>query len=208
MTPIYLARHGETEWSRDHRHTGRTDIPLTVVGEEQARRLGARLRTFPFAHVLVSPLRRALATCELAGFGGDARVDDDLREWDCGDYEGLTLEEIHASRPGWQLFRDGCPGGESPEQMTARAAAIISRLRTLDGAVLLFSHAHFLCALASCWIGLNAREGARLRPDTGAYGILDVEHENPGEPSLAGWNISVQAADGSSVQLAERLRHP
>ena len=197
MTPIYLARHGETEWSRDHRHTGRTDIPLTAVGEAQARRLGTRLRTFPFAHVLSSPQRRALVTCELAGFGGVARVDEDLREWDCGEYEGLTLEEIHASRPGWQLFRDGCPGGESPEQMTARTASIVSRLRTLDGAVLLFSHAHLLCALASYWIGLTAREGARLRLDTGAFGILDVEHGNPGEPSLASWNIS------ASVHLQE-----
>ena len=140
--------------------------------------------------MLVSPRRRARDTCELAGFGGVGRVDDDLREWDCGDYEGLTLPEIHASRPGWQLFRDGCPGGESPEQMTARARLVIARMRRLEGSVLLFSHAHFLCSLASCWIGLTASDGARLRLDTASFGILDVEHDNADEPSISAWNIS------------------
>lgn len=140
--------------------------------------------------MLVSPQRRARDTCELAGFGGAARVDEDLREWDCGEYEGLTLEEIHAGRPGWNLFRDGCPGGESPAQISARALGLISRLRALDGPVLLFSHAHFLCALASCWIGLTASDGARFRLDAAAIGILDVEHGNADEPSISAWNIS------------------
>src|SRR5262249_11461294 len=118
-----LVRHGETEWSRDHRHTGRTDIPLTHNGEEQARGLGARVRArvSGFGRVFVSPQRRARDTCTLAGFGDVARVDDDLREWDCGEYEGLTLAEIHAGRPGWILYRDGCPGGEMPAQIAARA---------------------------------------------------------------------------------------
>jgi broad specificity phosphatase PhoE len=187
---IYLARHGETEWSRDHRHTGRTDIPLTAAGEEQARRLGDRLKAFTFSHVLTSPQRRARDTCDIARFGGVARVDDDLREWDCGEYEGLTLEEIHARRPGWQLFRDGCPGGESPDQITARARAVIARVRGLGAPALLFSHAHFLCSLAACWIGLSASDGAHFRLDTARFGVLDVEHGNPDEPSISAWNIS------------------
>ena len=195
---IYLVRHGETEWSRDHRHTGRTDLALTARGEQQARDLKtslARLRPPGYDHVFTSPQHRALETCTLAGFGRVAVVDSDLREWDCGDYEGLTLAQIHATRPGWRLFRDGCPGGESPEQVTARARSVIARLHSLerDGlrpSVLLFSHAHFLSALASCWIDMTAREGARLRLDTAAIGILDVEHGNSDERSIVAWNIS------------------
>jgi probable phosphoglycerate mutase len=190
VTPIYLIRHGETEWSRDHRHTGRTDLPLTQRGEAQARALAGRLRRFSFAHVLTSPQQRALQTCALAGFSAAARVDADLREWDCGDYEGLTLEEIHATRPGWNLYLDGCPGGDSPDAMTARADALLSRLTALDGSVACFSHSHLLCAVAARWIGLTAREGGRFRLDTAGFGILDVEHANAGEPTIAGWNIT------------------
>jgi len=189
VRPIYLIRHGETEWSRDHRHTGRTDLPLTPRGEQQARDLGARLRSFSFAHVLTSPLRRARATCALAGVGDGAQDDANLREWDCGDYEGLTLEQIHAARPGWLLYRDGCPGGESPADIRARADALLARLRALDGPVALFSHSHFLCALAAIWIGLEASDGGRFRLDTASFGILDVEHERVEEPSITGWNI-------------------
>jgi probable phosphoglycerate mutase len=184
---IWLVRHGETEWSRDHRHTGRTDLPLTPRGEQQARDLTSLLAGRRFDHVFVSPLRRARDTATLAGFHDVATVDVDLREWDCGDYEGLTLEQIHAVRPGWNLFRDGCPGGESPERITARARTVIARL---PPHVLVVSHAHLLCALAACWIDLTAREGARLRLDTAAAGILDVEHGNPVERSIAAWNIS------------------
>ena len=190
MTPIYAIRHGETEWSRDHRHTGRTDLPLTARGEQQARDLGARLQTFTFTQVLTSPQRRARDTCDLAGLAAVARVEPDLREWDCGDYEGVTLAEIHATRPGWNLYRDGCPGGESPDQITARADAVITRLRGLNGSVALFSHSHFLCALAARWIGLTASDGARFRLDTGAFGILDVEHDSSSEPSIAAWNLT------------------
>ena len=189
MTPIYLIRHGETEWSRDHRHTGRTDLPLTARGEQQARDLRARLSSFSFAHVLTSPLQRARETCALAGFGDVARVDADLREWDCGDYEGLTLEQIPATRPGWLLYRDGCPGGDFPADVRARADALLERLRPLDGPIALFSHSHFLCALGARWIGLDASDGGRFRLDTTAYGILDVEHGRVEEPSVAGWNI-------------------
>jgi broad specificity phosphatase PhoE len=189
VTPVYVIRHGETEWSRDHRHTGRTDLPLTARGEQQARDLAARLRTFPFTHVLTSPQRRAKDTCDLAGFAAVARVEPDLREWDCGDYEGVTLAEIHAARPGWNLYRDGCPGGESPGQISARADAVITRLRGLDGSVALFSHSHFLCALAARWIGLTASGGARFRLDVAALGILDIEHDSSSEPSIAAWNL-------------------
>jgi len=118
-----------------------------------------------------------------------ARAEPDLREWDCGEYEGLTLAEIHAMQPGWNLYRDGCPGGESPAQIAARADALIGTLRSVDGSVALFSHSHFLCALAARWIGLTAGDGARFRLDTAAFGILDIEHDNAEEPSIAGWNI-------------------
>jgi probable phosphoglycerate mutase len=190
VTPVYLIRHGETAWSRDHRHTGRTELPLTPRGEQQARDLGARLRAFSFTHVFVSPQQRARDTCALAGYEGVAQVDNDLREWDCGDYEGLTLAQIHAMRPGWLLYRDGCPGGDSPEDIDVRADAVFARLRGLDGTAALFSHSHFLCALAARYIGLTAREGARFRLDTGTFGVLDVEHGDAGEPSITGWNIS------------------
>ena len=205
MTPIYLIRHGETEWSRDHRHTGRTDLPLTPRGKDEARGLVERLRGMSFAHVLTSPQQRAVQTCALAGFGAAARVDADLREWDCGDYEGLTLEEIHASRPGWVLYRDGCPGGDSPDQITARADALIARMRELDGPVACFSHSHLLCALAARWIGLTAREGGRFRLDTAGIGILDVEHGNADEPSIAGWNLR---PDDSPTHTAEAGAYP
>jgi probable phosphoglycerate mutase len=189
VTPLYLIRHGETEWSRDHRHTGRTDLPLTPRGEQQARDVASRLQTFTFTHVLTSPQRRARDTCDLAGFGAVAHLEPDLREWDCGDYEGLTLEEIQATRPGWNLYRDGCPGGESPDQITARAGALFSRLRQLDGSVALFSHSHVLCAMAACWIGMRASGGGYFRLDTGAFGILDIEHDSSAEPSIAAWNL-------------------
>jgi broad specificity phosphatase PhoE len=192
VTPAYVIRHGETAWSRDHRHTGRTDLPLTPRGEEQARALAARLQPLTFAHVLTSPQQRARVTCDLAGFGAAARIEADLREWDCGDYEGLTLAEIHTARPGWNLYRDGCPGGESPDQITKRADAVVARLAQLDGSLALFSHSHFLCALAARWIGLTASDGARFRLDTAAFGILDVEHESSSERSIAGWNLSAR----------------
>src|ERR1700739_2309888 len=152
---IYLARHGETAWSLSGQHTGLTDLPLTERGERNASRLGERLRGLTFAKAFTSPLQRAARTCELAGFGTIAEVDGDLLEWNYGDYEGRRTAEIHAERPDWQLFRDGCPGGESPDQIGARADRVVSRVRAVQGDVLLFSSGHFLRVFAARWLGLE-----------------------------------------------------
>ena len=152
---IYLARHGETAWSLSGQHTGLTDLPLTERGERTARRLGERLKGLTFAKVFTSPLQRARRTCELAGFGAVAEVDRDLVEWDYGQYEGRRTAEILAERPDWQLFRDGCPGGESPAQIAARADRVVGRLRAIEGDVLLFSSGHFMRVLAARWLGLE-----------------------------------------------------
>src|SRR5262245_7572011 len=152
---IYLARHGETAWSLSGQHTGLTDLPLTERGEQNARSLGQRLVGLDFGQVFTSPLRRAARTCELAGFGAVAEVEHDLLEWDYGEYEGRRTAEIHAERPDWQLFRDGCPGGESPEQVGARADRVLSRLRSTHGNLLLFSSGHFLRVFAARWLGLE-----------------------------------------------------
>ena len=204
MSTIVVIRHGETEWSRTHRHTGRTDLPLTPYGEAQVRQLRRRLASLDvkFAEVWTSPLRRASDTCALAGCADVARVEPNLREWDCGEYEGLTLDEIHAQRPGWNLYRDGCPGGESPEQIEHRVAALVSELRLATGPVALFSHGHLLCALAAQWIGLRVGDGARLRLDAAALGILGVEHDALGEPSIAAWNVNEKLSGTPQVQVA------
>src|SRR5205085_31148 len=146
---VYLARHGETAWSLSGQHTGLTDLPLTERGERNARQLGGRLKELTFAKVFTSPLQRAIRTCELAGFGAVAEVDRDLVEWDYGQYEGRRTAEIRAERPDWQLFRDGCPGGETPEQVAARADRVISRVRAIAENVLLFSSGHFIRVLAA-----------------------------------------------------------
>jgi len=159
---IYLARHGETAWSLSGQHTGLTDLPLTERGERNARRLQERLRGLCFAKVFTSPLQRARRTCELAGFGPVAEIDNDLLEWNYGEYEGRRTSEIRAERPNWQLFRDGCPGGESPQQVAARADRAVCRLRAVEGDVLLFSSGHFLRVLAVRWIGLELTTNARL----------------------------------------------
>src|SRR5437660_445413 len=152
---IYLARHGETAWSLSGQHTGRTDLPLTESGERNARLLGERLKSLTFAKVWTSPLQRAARTCELAGFKSVAEGDHDLLEWDYGHYEGRRSAEIRAEHPGWDLFRDGCPGGETPEQVGVRADAVVKRVRAIDGNVLLFSSGHLLRALAARWLGLQ-----------------------------------------------------
>ncbi len=209
MAPIVVIRHGETEWSRTHRHTGRTDLPLTTHGEAQVRQLRRRLPLFvsaPFAQVWTSPLRRASDTCALAGFVDVYRVDANLREWDCGDYEGMTLDAIRTTRPGWNLYRDGCPGGESPAQVEARADAIIAEIRRISGPVALFSHAHFLCALAARWIGLRASDGGRFRLDAAGAGILHVEHDSPEEPSITAWNVSQQFSGAPHAQTTMARR--
>jgi broad specificity phosphatase PhoE len=156
LPTVYLARHGETAWSLSGQHTGLTDLPLTPNGELNARRLGTRLQGLNFARVFTSPLQRAAVTCELAGFGPVAEVDPDLVEWNYGEYEGLTSAEILAKRPDWQLFRDGCPGGESPEQIGERADRVVARARATEGDVLIFSSGHILRVLAARWLGLEA----------------------------------------------------
>lgn len=152
---VYLARHGETPWSLTGQHTGLTDLPLTERGERNARRLGRRLEGIDFAAVFTSPLQRAARTCQLAGFGHVAQVEPDLVEWDYGEYEGLRPDEIRARQPDWQVFRDGCPGGESPAQAAARADRVVQRVRRVNGNVLLFSSGHFIRVLAVRWIGLD-----------------------------------------------------
>ena len=184
---IYLARHGETAWSRSGQHTGSTDLPLTPKGEENARRLGTRLQGRKYAKVLTSPLQRARRTCELAGFGAVAQPDPELVEWNYGEYEGLTTAQILAKRPGWQLFRDGCPGGESPDQAAARADRVVARLRAVGGNVLLFSSGHFLRMLSTRWLGLPPSDGRCFLLSTASLSILGYEH-SLSEPVLRLWN--------------------
>jgi probable phosphoglycerate mutase len=183
----YLARHGETAWSLSGRHTGLTDLPLTERGERNARRLGERLAGMRFAKVLTSPLQRAARTCELAGFGGLAEADPDLVEWNYGQYEGRRTSEIRAGRPDWQLFRDGCPGGESPHQVGARADRVVGRVRALGGDVLIFSSGHFLRVLAARWLGLEAAAGRFLLLGTASLSALGYEH-GAQEPVIRLWD--------------------
>ena len=184
---VYLARHGETEWSVSGRHTGLTDIPLTERGERNARRLGERLRGIVFAKVLTSPLRRAARTCELAGFGAAAEVDRDLLEWNYGDYEGRTTGEIRGERQDWQLFRDGCPGGESPAGVGARADRVVARVRALSGNTLLFSSGHFLRVLAARWLDMEPAAGRYFMLGTASLSALGYEHSLT-EPVIRLWD--------------------
>ena len=183
----YLARHGETAWTITGQHTGRTDLPLTQIGEANALRLGERLRELTFAKVFTSPLRRAMRTCELAGFGSVVEIDDDLLEWDYGDYEGRLTVDILKERPDWQLFRDGCPGGESPQQIAARADCMVSRMRAVDGDVLIFSSGHFLRVLAARWIGSEPGNGKFLMLGTASLSALGYEHSML-HPAIRLWN--------------------
>jgi broad specificity phosphatase PhoE len=184
---VYLVRHGETTWSVTGQHTGRKDLPLTDRGEADARRIGQRLRALTVAKVLTSPLRRAARTCELAGYGGVAEVDPELVEWDYGAYEGRRAAEILAERPGWNLFQDGCPGGESPAQVQARADRVVQRVRASDGNVLIFSSGHFLRMFAIRWIGLDAAAGRSLHLSTSSLSALSYEH-NLEQPNIWLWN--------------------
>jgi broad specificity phosphatase PhoE len=187
LPKIYLARHGETAWTVTGQHTGRTDLLLTGRGEDNARSLGERLRGQAFDRVFVSPLRRAWRTCELAGFGERAVSVADLTEWDYGNYEGRRTDEIRRERPGWSLFRDGCPGGESVADVGARADRVIERLRALPGRVLVFGHGHFFRVLAARWVGLAPGEGRHFVLGTAALSILGYEH-GPDEPAILLWN--------------------
>ena len=175
---IYLARHGETAWSLTGQHTGLTDLPLTARGEHNARQLGERLLGLTFARVYTSPLQRAARTCALAGFGAMAAVDRDLVEWDYGQYEGRRTAEIRAERSDWDLFRDGCPGGESPAQVAARADRVVNRVRAIQGNVLLFSSGHFIRVLATRWIGLELTANARrFMLSTASLSAVGYENE-------------------------------
>ena len=210
---IYLARHGETEWSLNGRHTGLTDLPLNEAGERNARRIRERLSGLKFNTVFTSPLQRAKRTCELAGFGSVAAIVPDLVEWDCGEYEGRTSAQIHGEWPSWQLFRDGCPGGESPEQVAARADRVVELVRAVSGNVLLFSSGHFLRMLAARWCGVEPIANARpFMLDTASVSALGYEH-NLSQPVIRLWNdthhlLSAKelTTNPNNLQLAEVTR--
>ena len=184
---VYLARHGETAWTISRQHTGATDLPLTPQGEAEALRLKQRLEGMKFAAVLTSPLQRAVRTCELAGFGAAAEIEPDLREWNYGAYEGRTSAEIHAGRPDWQLFRDGCPEGESPAQIGARADRVVARVRSIPGDTLLFSSGHFLRVFAARWLGLEPGAGRLFVLGTASLSALGYEHDRS-EPVIRLWD--------------------
>jgi probable phosphoglycerate mutase len=184
---IYLARHGETAWSLSGQHTGLTDIPLTEQGERNAQRLKKRLEEVPLAKVFTSPLQRAARTCALAGFGTTAEVMPDLVEWNYGDYEGRRTAEIHRERPSWNIFRDGCPGGETPTQVGERADRVIKSVRAIHGNVLLFSSGHFLRALAARWLNLAPEAGRYFLLSTASVSVLGYEHTQS-EPAIRLWN--------------------
>ena len=185
---LYVARHGETAWSLSGQHTGLTDLPLTPNGERNARRLGERLKGMTFAKVFTSPLQRATRTCELAGFGAVAETDPDLVEWNYGQYEGRRAAEILAERPDWQLFRDGCPGGESLAQVGERADRVVQRVRTVPGNVLLFSSGHFIRVLAARWLALGpGSAGKHFLVTTASLSALGYEHKLS-QPVIRLWN--------------------
>lgn len=183
----YLARHGETAWTLTGQHTGRTDLPLTATGERDAVNLGSRLEGLKHHEVWTSPLKRASRTCELAGFALLAQTEPDLLEWNYGDYEGLRSAEIHTVRPTWNVFRDGCPGGESPAEVMARADRVVDRLRAAEGTVILFSSGHFLRVLAACWLGLGADAGRLLALSTTSLSAIGYEHDL-NDPVIQFWN--------------------
>jgi probable phosphoglycerate mutase len=182
---VYLMRHGETAWSVSGQHTGTTDIPLTENGRRVAKLLQPVLAKETFALVLTSPLQRARETCELAGLGGCAEIDRDLMEWNYGEYEGLTPQQIRAKNPGWMIFNDGCPGGESPEQVGARIDRVIAKVRAVEGHVALFAHGHVLRAMAARWLGLPAADGGHFLLDTATLSILSYYQDIP---AVRRWN--------------------
>ncbi len=182
---VFVIRHGETEWSLNGRHTGTTDIPLTENGRRLAERLQPVLARFAFRAALCSPMQRAKETCALAGFGENAVTDHDLEEWNYGSYEGLTPAEIHKAEPGWLIFRDGCPGGETPQQVGDRVDRVIARVRASDGDTLIFAHGHVLRVFAARWIGLPAGDGQHFLLGTGSLSVLGYYRE---VPAVRVWN--------------------
>ena len=205
---VYLARHGETAWSLTGQHTGLTDLPLTEAGEHIALRLGERLKGLNPAKVFTSPLQRAFRTCQLAGFGAVAEVDPDLVEWNYGEYEGRRTADIRLERPGWQLFRDGCPGGESPRQVSARADRVVTRVRAVAGDVVLFSSGHFIRVLAARWIGAEPTvHAAAFMLSTASLSALGYEHDLS-RPVIRLWNDTnhVMQSGGDVKERIQSLR--
>ena len=187
LPAVFMARHGNTAWTHTGQHTGLTDLPLTPDGERNAVRLGERLKGMRFVRVFTSPLQRAAKTCELSGFGEGAIVDPDLVEWNYGEYEGLTSAQILQKHPDWQLFRDGCPGGESPQQIGARAQRVIQRLRSVAGDVLLFSSGHIMRVIAASWLALDGSEGRNFVLNPASLSALGYEH-TLSSPVIRLWN--------------------
>lgn len=201
---VYLARHGETAWSISGQHTGLTDLPLTAQGEQNARALGERLAGLNFGKVFTSPLQRAMRTCELAGFGDRAEVDRDLLEWNYGKYEGLDSRQILAERPDWQLFRDGCPGGETPDEVGARADSVLAPVRAIPADVLLFSSGHFLRVLAARWLKLEAAAGRYLVLSTASLSIVGYEH-NLSQPVIQLWNDTRHVVTERAIGIGRKV---
>ncbi len=213
---LYLIRHGETEWSLSGQYSGRADIPLTRNGEQAARRVGQRLRDVVFTSVLTSPLQRAQQTCVLAGLGPPPEIEADLAEWDNGDDEGRFSTEIAALRPNWNLFRDGCPYGETPGRISNRADHLIARLRRMHGNIALFSHSQFGRVLGARWIGLAVEQAQHFLLSTSSVSVLSYEHEQTDRPAIALWNSAahelfhqrsdVPAGDTHSLKLRANER--
>jgi broad specificity phosphatase PhoE len=187
---LYLVRHGQTEWSLSGQHTGRSDIPLTAQGEDEARALAPWLAGLTFDHVFTSPRQRAQRTCALAGLGAKAEIEADLAEWDYGDYEGQRSAAIRSQRPHWTIFEDGCPGGEMPSDVAMRADRLIARLKQMQGRIALFSHGHFGVVLAARWIGLPVIEAQHLLLSTASVNVLGYAPSHPDVPVIALWNAT------------------
>ncbi len=186
---LFLTRHGDTPWTESRQHTGRTDLALNERGEHNARQIGERLRkNYTFTHVFTSPLQRASKTCELAGYGDRMEIEDNLMEWDYGAFEGKRGKEIRKDRPGWLLFRDGAPGGESPEDVAARADRFIAHIRDLQGDIVAFAHGHIIRMIAARWLGLPPAAGKFFYCRPASVGVLAYEHDNRNEPIIFKWN--------------------
>ena len=200
---LYFVRHGGTEWTVSGRHTGRTDIPLTAIGEDGARQWSESLSRIAFARVLTSPRQRARQTCDMVGLAAHAEIEPDLAEWDYGDYEGLRSVDIIEARPGWNLFRDGCPNGESPAQVSARADRLIARLRAMEGNVALFSHGQFGAVLGARWIGLPVIDAQHLLLSTASLSILGNDPHHLDVPVIMRWNSASHPLSGADPLLAD-----
>ena len=192
---LFLARHGDTAWTDSRQRTGRTDLPLNEHGEEHARQLAERLKRFSFTRVFTSPLQRASKTCAIAGFGKVAEVDPDLVEWDYGRYEGRLTQDILKERPGWEMFRDGCPEGESPQDVATRADRFIARVHGLEGDVLAFSSAHIIRMIAGRWLGLPPGAGRFFFCRPASIGVLGFEHNSRDEPIIGVWNYVARPSE-------------